>query len=83
MSRCHYRYTEDGLKVFIPGCMGCAVHGPDKAYCTCERRGRTTDSKRNKELKKQLEETEKELAQAYRIIRKITNDERYGKRDKV
>lgn len=72
MSRCHYIYTEDGLKVFIPGCMGCAVHGPDKAYCTCgSRQNKSEESRRNKELKKQLKETEKELDQAYRTIRKL------------
>lgn len=72
MSRCHYIYTEDGLKVFVPGCMGCAVHGPDKAYCTCgSRKYKSEESKRNKALKKQLNETEKELDQAYRTIRKL------------
>lgn len=72
MSRCHYIYTEDGLKVFVPGCMGCAVHGPDKSYCTCSsRQYKSEESKRNKELKKQLNETEKELDQAYRAIRKL------------
>ncbi len=76
MSRCHYIYTEDGLKVFVPGCMGCAVHGPDKAYCTCGSRRKSDESKRNKELKKQLSETEKELDQAYRTIRKLLKKKR-------
>lgn len=76
MSRCHYIYTEDGLKVFVPGCMGCAVHGPDRSYCTCGSRRKSDESKRNKELKKQLAETEKELDQAYRTIRKLVNKKR-------
>lgn len=77
MSRCHYIYTEDGLKVFVPGCMGCAVHGPGKAYCTCgSRQYKSEESRRNKELKKQLNETEKELDQAYRTIRKLVKRKR-------
>lgn len=76
MSRCQYIYTEDGLKVFIPGCMGCAVHGPGKTYCTCGSRRKSDESKRNKELKKLLAETEKELDQAYRTIRKLVKKKR-------
>ena len=26
MSRFHYIYTDDGLKVFVPGCMGCVLY---------------------------------------------------------
>lgn len=32
--KCHYIYTEDGLKVLVPGCMSVAVSG-DIADCTC------------------------------------------------
>lgn len=73
--KCHYIYTEDGLKVLVPGCMSVAVSG-DIADCTCreetfEAFERERYNKTVKALRKQVKELERENIQQNRIIKNL------------
>ena len=60
--KCHYIYTEDGLKVLIPGCMAVAVSG-DIQDCTC----------RNELTERQFER--KEYNDTVKALEKRVDDE--------
>ncbi|MDL2289948.1 hypothetical protein LJB95_00905 [Paludibacteraceae bacterium OttesenSCG-928-F17] len=76
--KCHYTYTEDGEKIFIPGCMGAAVHG-SKDFCTCS--DNLTYSKIEKqeyndvlnELKKEIKSYQSEIKHLHKVIEQLKN----------
>lgn len=73
--KCHYIYTEDGLKVLIPGCWSVVLSG-DIRDCTCcdesfEAFERERYNKTVKALRKQVRDLEKETIQQNRIIKNL------------
>lgn len=74
--KCHYIYTEDGLKVLIPGCMAVAVSG-DIQDCTCRNELTERQFERKeyndtvKALRKQVKDLERENIQQNRIIKNL------------
>lgn len=73
--KCHYIYTEDGLKVLIPGCWSVVLSG-DIRDCTCrdesfEAFERECYNKTEKALRKQVRDLEKETIQQNRIIKNL------------
>ena len=73
--KCHYIYTEDGLKVLIPGCWSVVLSG-DIRDCTCrdesfEEFERERYNKAVKALRKQVKDLEKENIQQNRIIKNL------------
>jgi len=63
--KCHYITVKDLGRVFIPGCMGAAVHGKHK--CTCASNGKGTEERIVK-----LEATVKKLAGKIKAMEKLT-----------
>lgn len=74
--KCHYIYTEDGLKVLIPGCMAVAVSG-NIQDCTCRNELTERQFERKeyndtvKALRKQVKDLERENIQQNRIIKNL------------
>lgn len=74
--KCHYIYTEDGLKVLIPGCIAVAVSG-DIQDCTCRNELTERQFERKeyndtvKALRKQVKDLERENIQQNRIIKNL------------
>lgn len=68
---CRFIYDEIAGKVFIPECMSAAVHGPHACICEeniqREARDKTLNAKNQKIIALQ-----KELAQCYRTIQKLS-----------
>lgn len=84
MSKCHYIYTEKGEKVLIPECWSVVISG-DIRDCTCRQNTFAEYEKEryNEEvtkLRQEIKDLEKENAQLYRIIRKLTNKKRLCRR---
>ena len=75
--KCHYIYTQDGLKVLIPGCMAVAVSG-DIQDCTCRNELTERQFERKeyndtvKALRKEIKKLEEENAELNHIIEKLT-----------
>lgn len=83
MRKCHYVY-EDGGKYLIPGCWSVVHYFSDKnamRHCTCRDNPdnfrafeRKEFNEAIKELKKDVSDLEKENAQLYRTIQKLTKN---------
>lgn len=84
--KCHYIYTEDGLKVLIPGCMGTAARGIE--HCTC--RGvksfagfeRERYNETVKALRAEIKDLEHENAYLNRIIKNLIKHKKHENNDK-
>lgn len=73
--KCHYIYTEEGLKVLIPGCWSVVMSG-DIRDCTCHEETfatfeRERYNKTVKALRKQVKDLEQENIQQNRIIKNL------------
>lgn len=81
MSKCKYIYTTKGEKVLIPECWPVVLSG-DMRDCICRKDKTPAVYEKEKyneevrELRKEISDLEKENAELYRIIRKLTKKRR-------
>lgn len=75
--KCHYTYTEDGMKVLIPYCWPVVLSG-DMRDCICRQEQTFNQFEKKiynekvKALQQEIKDLEKENADLNRIIKKIT-----------